>query len=115
VKDNAFKDFVLEQLQSLDEVHCRRMFGSYGLYSNGTFFGIVAKARLYLKTNTATQTAYVQRGMQPFRPTPRQTLKTYYEVPVDILEDHEQLVIWARRAIACQLAEEKSRFTAGSP
>jgi TfoX/Sxy family transcriptional regulator of competence genes len=51
----------------------------------------------------------VQRGMQPFRPNPRQTLKSYYEVPVDVLEDHEQLTVWARQAVACQTVGGLSR------
>ena len=68
-----------------------------------------AKGRLYFKTNTVTRAAYVQRGMQPFRPNARQTLKSYYEVPVDILEDHEQLTFWARQAMACQTARAARR------
>jgi DNA transformation protein len=40
--------------------------------------------------------------MQPFRPHARQTLTSYYEVPVDILEDHAQLSIWAQQAVAAQ-------------
>jgi DNA transformation protein len=102
--DATFRDFVLDQLQRLGEVDCRRMFGSFGLYHNGVFFGILAQGRLYFKTNTVTRSTYVQRGMLPFRPNPGQTLKSYYEVPVDILEDHERLVVWARQAIACQAA-----------
>jgi len=36
--------------------------------------------------------------MKPFRPNATQTLKTYYEVPVDVLEDAGELTIWARQA-----------------
>ena len=39
-KDESFKDFVLDQLQGLEEVEARRMFGGYGLYRDETFFGI---------------------------------------------------------------------------
>ena len=28
----------------------------------------------------------------------------YYEVPIDILEDHTQLMRWAQQAVVCQLA-----------
>jgi DNA transformation protein len=102
MNDETFRDFVLDQLQPLGEVDCRRMFGSYGLYHDGVFFAILSHGRLYLKTDTVTRAAYVQRGMQPFRPNARQTLQSYYEVPVDILEDHEQLTSWAQQAIVCQ-------------
>ena len=104
MNDETFRDFVLDQLQLLGEVDCRRMFGAYGFYHDGVFFGILSQGRLYFKTTAVTRSLYVQRGMQPFRPNPRQTLKSYYEVPVDILEDHEQLRVWARQAVACQTA-----------
>jgi len=111
MNDATFRDFVLDQLQRLGEVDCRRMFGSYGLYHDEVFFGILAQGRLYFKTNAATRVSYVQRGMLPFRPNARQTLKSYYEVPVDILEDHAQLVSWAQQAMACQTAGSTSRRT----
>ena len=109
MNDDTFCAFVLDQLQLPGQVDCRRMFGSYGLYHDGIFFGILAQGRLYFKTSAVTRIAYVQRGMLPFRPNARQTLKSYYEVPVDILEDHEQLVSWARQAVACQTTGSTSR------
>jgi DNA transformation protein len=36
--------------------------------------------------------------MEPFSPSAKQTLKNYYEVPAEILEDEEQLAEWARKA-----------------
>jgi TfoX/Sxy family transcriptional regulator of competence genes len=41
MKNESFKDFVLGQLQELDDVEARRMFGGYGLYRGETFFGIL--------------------------------------------------------------------------
>jgi DNA transformation protein len=99
---------VLDQLQPLGAVDWRRMFGSYGLYHDGVCFGIIAQGRLYCKTSSTTRAAYAQLGMQPFRPHTRQTLKSYYEVPIDILEDHAQLTLWARQAVACQRTTKQS-------
>jgi TfoX/Sxy family transcriptional regulator of competence genes len=31
MKDDSFRDFVLDQLRDLDDVEARRMFGGYGL------------------------------------------------------------------------------------
>nr|MBI3614028.1 TfoX/Sxy family protein [Nitrospirota bacterium] len=99
MKHDSFKDFVLDQLDGLTAVTCRSMFGGYGLYRDEVFFGIIHKGRLYFKTDEAARQAYRDRGMQPFRPTAKQTLTSYYEVPVDILEDQEQLTAWAERAM----------------
>lgn len=98
-KHDGFKDYVLDQLADLRGLACRAMFGGYGLYRGAAFFGIVHKGRLYFKTTDASRAAYVQRGMKPFRPNAKQTLTTYYEVPVDALEDAEALLALAKQAI----------------
>ena len=99
MKTDSFKDFVLDQLRDLGRVDCRVMFGGYGLYQNGAFFGIIYKGRLYFKTNATTAQSYIEKGMKPFRPNAKMTLKTYYEVPVDIIEDSDRLTQWAGKAI----------------
>ena len=104
--NDSFKDFVLDQLRNLDGVEARRMFGGYGLYRDETFFGILHKGKLYLKVDESTVAEYSKRKMKPFRPNPRQTLKSYYQVPVEILEDNEQLSEWAVKAIHCQQRKE---------
>jgi DNA transformation protein and related proteins len=98
--DRSFTAFVLDQLADLGEVQARAMFGGHGLYLGDAFFGIVYKGRLYFRTDEATRSGYVRLGMEPFRPNARQTLKSYYEVPVDVVEDGEALVRWARAAAA---------------
>lgn len=98
-QSDGFAEFVLDQLAELRGVTCRAMFGGFGLYRKETFFGIIHRGRLYFKTDERTRAAYVARGMKPFRPNSKQTLRTYYEVPVEILEDAQQLVDWANQAI----------------
>ena len=101
MRDESFKEFVLDQLAALPEVRAKAMFGGHGLYQADRFFGILMGGRLYFKTDEQTRTAHVERRMGPFvyekaRRTP--TLH-YFEVPPDILENRDDLVVWARRAI----------------
>ncbi len=77
------------------------MFGGYGLYRRGVFFGIIFRGRLYFKTDDATRPQYLDRGMKPFRPSATQTLKNYYEVPADMFEESEQLAEWASQSVEC--------------
>jgi DNA transformation protein len=104
---NSFVTFVQDQLHDLG-VSPRRMFGGYGLYHQGVFFAIVAGDQLYFKTNEQNRSDYVENGMGPFQPNEKQTLSSYYEVPVEVIEDGEQLAEWARKAIAAQEAEKRS-------
>lgn len=109
-KDESFKDFVLDQLADLDNVEARRMFGSYGLYCDEQFFAIVHNGRLYFKTDDSSIGEYTRRKMKPFRPTPKQTLKHYYQVPVEIIEDADALCDWAKRAVGCGKIGKKQKI-----
>ena len=97
-QSDGFKDFVLDQLADLRGLTCRAMFGGYGLRYRDTFFGIVHKGRLYFKVTPATVALYQEQGMKPFKPNAKQTLTSYYEVPLDVIEDAEQLTGWAKQA-----------------
>jgi DNA transformation protein len=104
----SFLSFVLDQLAGLGGVASRAMFGGHGLYAGGRCFGIVFRGRLYFKVGAATRAAYTRRGMKPFRPNARQTLRSFHEVPADVLESAGQLCDWAGRAIACASASGAS-------
>lgn len=99
-KENFYRDFVLDRLRSLGDVSCRSMFGGYGLYLGEDFFGILYDGRLYFKTDETTRKKYRSRGMGPFAPSAKQVLKSYYEVPEEVVEDDEELASWAREAAA---------------
>ena len=100
MRDDSFRQFVLDQLRTLGEVRSRAMFGGYGLYQGERFFGIIHGGRLFLKTDERTRPEYVARGLQPFRPNDRQVLKSYYEVPADVVDDAEGLAEWAAAAVS---------------
>src|SRR5512134_3894014 len=100
MKEDSFRDFVLDQLRSLEGLRCRPMFGGYGLYLGADFFGILHEGRLYFKTDESTRATYRKRGMNPFAPNRKQVLTSYYEVPEEIVEDQEELAAWAREAAA---------------
>ena len=44
-----YKDYVLEQLNLLDNITCRPMMGEYLLYYNGILFGGIYDERLLVK------------------------------------------------------------------
>jgi DNA transformation protein and related proteins len=98
MKNNSFKDFVLEQLADLSGVTCKSMFGGFGLYCEGRFFGVIADEQVFFKTDKTTRQKYEELGMKPFAPTPEQVLKNYYEVPAEVLESPEEFKTWALEA-----------------
>jgi DNA transformation protein len=108
--DESFKEFVLDQLSALPDVRARAMFGAHGLYSGGRFFGILDEGRLFFKTDTKSQADYIAQGMGPFTYEMKGRVMTmgYHEVPPDVLENREELVAWAHRAIQIAAGSKKS-------
>jgi len=107
--DDSFKEFVLDQLSALPDVRARAMFGAHGLYQGERFFGILDEGRLFFKTDEASQAVYVARGMEPFtyKSKGRVLTMSYHEVPLDVLENAPELVVWAERAIAVAARSRK--------
>jgi TfoX/Sxy family transcriptional regulator of competence genes len=141
MSDTSFLDYVLEQLEGAKGLKTRGMFGGTGLYMGQSFFGIVHKGALYLRTDEASRPAYVKAGSRPFNPKGRAALlrapvqdstggpargagriagkvaqppssksadsgsgllHRYYEVPAHVLEDSEELLVWAKTAAKTQ-------------
>lgn len=48
-------------------------------------------------------------GSAPFRATPRQTIKTFYAIPAEILDDEDLMQAWSRRALAAAEDALKAR------
>jgi DNA transformation protein len=98
---DGFLLYVLDQLDGLENIVSRRMFGGVGLYAGTVFFGVIYHEILYLKVDAHTRGDYERAGMRPFRPfADRTPSMQYYEVPAGVLENGEDLTAWARRAIA---------------
>jgi DNA transformation protein len=109
VADDSFKEFILDQLSALPDVRARAMFGAHGVYSGDHFFGIVDEGRLFLKTDAQSQTDYKSRGMGPFTYESKGKVMTmaYHEVPPDVLEQPQELTVWARKAIGVAASKPK--------
>lgn len=44
-----FVDYVVEQLQGAGEIIAKKMFGEYGIYCDGKFFGVICDNKLFVK------------------------------------------------------------------
>jgi DNA transformation protein len=91
---------VLDQLHDLGDVTARAMFGAIGLYHREVFFGIVSGDVLYLKVDDTNRPDFERAGMKAFKPYPdRPGTMQYYAAPLDVLENADELVAWARRSV----------------
>jgi len=101
--DPSYLDFVLEQLGSvLPAINHRPMFGGVGIYSHGLFFSLIAGDTLYMYTDASNQADYEALGMETFG-------RHYYQLPIGVLEDLDELRVWALKSVAA--AAKKPRKT----
>jgi DNA transformation protein len=109
--NNEFVRYALDQLRGLGVVTSRKMFGGAGLYLDGTIFALIAYDTLYFKVDETNRSDFEQAGMEPFKPFDDTSyVMSYYEVPIDVLEDSDDLVEWARKALAAaRLASSKKK------
>jgi TfoX/Sxy family transcriptional regulator of competence genes len=47
--DKEFVEFVLDQIEHAGEISARKMFGEYGIYSDGKLFALVCDNKLFIK------------------------------------------------------------------
>jgi DNA transformation protein len=100
---DEFIDYVIDQLTAWADVSVRRMFGGAGLYCDGTMFGLIADDIAYLKVDDSNRQDFIKAGSSPFNPyldKGKTTIMSYYDIPVDVLEDRDQLAAWAERSLA---------------
>lgn len=47
--NQEFVDYIVAQIQGVGEISARKMFGEYGIYAGGKFFGLICDNKLFIK------------------------------------------------------------------
>ena len=96
--------FLCESLTPLGAITARRMFGGYAVYCDGVVFALVAHNVLYFKTDDGNRSDYEALGLPPFKPfDDKPTVMPYFPPPESALDDPEELMLWARPALAAAI------------
>ena len=97
---SEFSDNLHEMFERFGRVAVRRMFGGHGVFHEGRMFALVARERLYLKTDAQSRAAFEARGLPPFEYARQgETARpNYHEAPAEVFEDREEAARWARLA-----------------
>lgn len=92
-------DYILEQLERVTPVRAKAMFGGYGIYAGEHFFALVAGESLYLKVDDTNRPDYERLGTRIFQPYAEGMALPYFELPLDMLEDTEELRSWVEKSV----------------
>lgn len=113
---DPFHDFVIELLDGMGPVSIRKMFGGAGVYADGLMFGLIAGDVLHLKVDDALKAELTQEGSGPFvwepQNGPRKGEKVdlgYWRLPEGALDDPDEAVTWARKALAVARAKAAAK------
>lgn len=107
---NHFIDHVLDLLSPFGTIKARKMFGGYGIYKDSIFFAIIINNVLYFKVGDENKTHYEALGSKPFTyegKNKKMVTMSYWELPMDILEDSNELAEWVRQAVADAVKAKK--------
>ena len=88
-----YMEFIAEQLSLAGNITYRKMFGEYGVYCDGTFFGSVEEDQLYIKITEAGGTFL----KDPVIASPHEGARYYL---VEELDDRDFLGELVRRTCA---------------
>ena len=103
VASDSFAEFLQEQLAPLGRVTLRRMFGKSGVFCDGVMLGIVSDNMLYLRVDDLNRDAFAEAASTP----PLNYAKkgsvidlSYWRAPERLFDEPDELVAWARLALA---------------
>ena len=91
-----------ELFHDLGPVTVRKMFGGAGLYHEGTIFSLIAFEEIFLKASGDFAAELEAEGSSPFvyEGKGKPVTMSYWRLPESALDDPEEAVTWARRALA---------------
>lgn len=109
-----FADFIVDRLSGIPRIAKTRFFGGTGLVADATQFAMIMGSTVYFVVDDTTRPKYEKLGSQCFAydtKARRVQVRKYFEVPIDVIEDHEALAELAREAVrvAKSLATKKQK------
>lgn len=92
-----------EQFAPLGAVTDAVFFGGRAFNYHGKQFAWVMGSTLYLRVGDATRAEFEAQGAQPFAYSTKKgevLVRKFYTAPEFLMDDPEQLLAWARKAVA---------------
>lgn len=103
----SYLSYILDQLSEFGPIDAKKMFGGVGLFKEGLMFGKIGGDTFRLKVDDHNQKEYEEKGMKPFYSASKKKGMPYWEVPAEILENKEQLSLWAQKSYEAALRSKK--------
>jgi DNA transformation protein and related proteins len=118
VVSDSFAEFLREQLAPLGRVSMRRMFGKAGLFCDGVMFAVVTDDTLYFRVDDHNRAIFKEAESFPplnYEKGGRTIDLSFWRAPERLLDEPDELVLWARAALAAahRVAVKRKRAAPG--
>jgi len=103
-----FIAYVLDQLSDWGNVYQKRMFSAIGLFQNDLMFGLIYNDMVFLKIDETNKKKFIEANSKPliiFKS--KSTVPSFYELPIDVLENADEFVFWAKESLEIQIKNKK--------
>lgn len=113
---SEFAEYCCELLASVGPCVARRMFGAYGISSDGLTLAILADLgggeKLWLKADAESKPRFEAAGCERFiyMAKDKPMSMGYYSAPDEAMESAQQMAPWARMALQAALAARKAQL-----
>ena len=97
---SEFLQYALDLFNPLGRLSTKKLFGGNAILKNNITFAMVFDGSIYLKTNKNTVKKYLDLNSKPlsYKKNNKTIKLRYYEIPVEILDEEDQLIQWAIEA-----------------
>lgn len=93
-KENESVSQLLQMTAPLGDVRVKSMFGGYGLFLDGSMFGLVTRDNeLFFNADDINRSEFEERGLKPYGKMP------YFAAPPECLNGWAEMERWARGAV----------------
>jgi DNA transformation protein len=103
VASDGFAEFLRERLAPLGRVTMRRMFGKTGVFCDGLMLGMVTGDTLYFRVDDHNRAEFKEAQSFPplnYEKKGRAIDLSFWRAPERLLDEPDELVTWARAALA---------------
>ncbi len=103
--NNDYLQFISDQLAGIGAFETKKMFGGVGFFQNGKMFGMIGNDVFRLKVDDNNRADFEKFGMSAYHSGSKKKGMPYWEVPEEIINDHEALAEWALKSISINISE----------
>src|SRR5579872_5332239 len=103
VASDSFAEFLREQLAPLGPLALRRMFGKTGVFCNGVMLGMVTENTLYFRVDDGNRAEFREAEVFPplnYRKKGSTIDLAFWRAPERLFDETDELLAWARAALA---------------